>query len=244
MKNFETYLDKIRRTFKNDRRGRTMLIIIEGTDGSGKETQTIKLCKRLEAEGKKVKRISFPNYDSDASAPVKMYLAGKFGTDANSVNPYAASTMYAIDRFASFKEDWEKDYKEGTIIIADRYTTSNMLHQSSKFVSEFERKNYVTWLKNLEYKKMNLPEPDLVFFLNMPPECSEKLRAERMNKITGEEKKDIHEGNKQYMQRTYDLGCVLAFEESWQEINCTTKEKIKTIDEINEELYSQLKNLI
>lgn len=221
-----------------------MLIVIEGTDGSGKETQTNKLCERLIAEGKKIKRISFPNYESEASAPVKMYLAGKFGTTANSINPYAVSTMYAIDRYASFKEDWEKDYNdEETIIIADRYTTSNMLHQGSKFTSEFGIVNYISWLKNLEYSKMELPIPDLVFFLDMPPLYSEKLRLERKNKITGEETKDIHERDKEYMKRTYEVGSFISNSQEWEVIKCVSENKIKTIDEINEELYNKIKSL-
>lgn len=217
------------------------LIVIEGTDGSGKETQTKLLCEKLINEGYKVKKISFPNYESESSAPVKMYLAGKFGDKAKEVNPYPVSTMYAIDRYASFKEDWEKDYNdENTIVIADRYTTSNMLHQGTKL--EFnEQNNYIDWLKDLEYNKMKLPEPDVVFFLDMPTKCAESLRKTRLNKITGEEKKDIHEKDIKYMEEVYNKGRIIALNEMWEMISCTGSLGIKPIEEINEEVLRKLR---
>ena len=173
------------------------LIVIEGTDSSGKETQTKRLFEKLEEKGLKVKKISFPNYDSPACEPVKMYLSGAFGEDAMKVNPYPVSTMYAIDRYASFKTDWEKFYNEDGIIVTDRYVTSNMVHQASKIKDLDEKKQYLNWLEDLEYEKMGIPRPDLVIFLNMPTEMAVKLMAERKNKITGEEKKDIHERDKE-----------------------------------------------
>lgn len=217
------------------------LIVIEGTDGSGKETQTKLLCEKLINEGYKVKKISFPNYESESSAPVKMYLAGKFGDKAKEVNPYPVSTMYAIDRYASFKEDWEKDYNdENTIVIADRYTTSNMLHQGTKL--EFnEQNNYIDWLKDLEYNKMKLPEPDVVFFLDMPTKCAESLRKTRLNKITGEEKKDIHEKDIKYMEEVYNKGRIIALNEMWEMISCTGSLGIKPIEEINEEVLRKVR---
>ena len=217
------------------------LIVIEGTDGSGKETQTKLLCEKLINEGYKVKKISFPNYESESSAPVKMYLAGKFGDKAKEVNPYPVSTTYAIDRYASFKEDWEKDYNdENTIVIADRYTTSNMLHQGTKL--EFnEQNNYIDWLKDLEYNKMKLPEPDVVFFLDMPTKCAESLRKTRLNKITGEEKKDIHEKDIKYMEEVYNKGRIIALNEMWEMISCTGSLGIKPIEEINEEVLRKLR---
>lgn len=217
------------------------LIVIEGTDGSGKETQTKLLCEKLINEGYKVKKISFPNYESESSAPVKMYLAGKFGDKAKEVNPYPVSTMYAIDRYASFKEDWEKDYNdENTIVIADRYTTSNMLHQGTKL--EFnEQNNYIDWLKDLEYNKMKLPEPDVVFFLDMPTKCAESLRKTRLNKITGEEKKDIHEKDIKYMEEVYKKGRIIALNEMWEMISCTGSLGIKPIEEINEEVLRKVR---
>lgn len=219
------------------------LIVIEGTDSSGKETQTNKLFEKLEKAGKICKKISFPNYESDSSAPVKMYLAGKFGKEAGKVNPYPVSTMYAIDRYASFKENWGKDYAEGKIIIADRYTTSNIVHQAAKFDSESEKNSYITWLEDLEYNKMELPKPDMVIFLNMPTEKAFELMENRNNKITGEEKKDIHEKDKEYLKKSYENACSISKKLNWVEISCVQGQNIKSIDEISEELYNKVLNI-
>ena len=180
------------------------LIVIEGTDSSGKETQTKKLYERLANEVEKVRKISFPNYESPACEPVKMYLAGAFGDNALNVNPYPVSTMFAIDRYASYKMDWESFYNAGGIIVTDRYTTSNMVHQASKIENIDEKSKYLGWLEDLEYNKMGIPKPDLVIFLNMPTEMAVKLMEARKNKITGEEKKDIHEKDTSYLKKSYD----------------------------------------
>lgn len=213
------------------------LIVIEGTDSSGKETQTKKLFEKLSEDGKICKKISFPNYDSDSSAPVKMYLAGKFGKDAGKINPYPVSTMYAIDRYASFKEDWGNDYEKGKIIIADRYTTSNIVHQAAKIENETEKEQYITWLEDLEYNKMELPRPDMVVFLNMPTEKAFELMANRNNKITGEEKKDIHEKDRDYLIKSYENACAISKKLGWAEISCVENQRIKSIEEIADELY-------
>ena len=160
------------------------LIVIEGTDSSGKETQTKKLFEKLQSLNKNVKKISFPNYESPACEPVKMYLAGNFGTDAEKLNPYPISTMYAIDRYASFKMEWGKFYKNDGIIITDRYTTSNMVHQASKILDKDQKIEYLSWLEDLEYNKMELPKPDMVIFLNMPTDMAIKLMENREPNIT------------------------------------------------------------
>ena len=158
------------------------LIIIEGGDGSGKATQTAKLLERLQAEGYPVRSVSFPNYDSPAAEPIKMYLRGDFGKEANSVNAYVASTLYAIDRFASYRQDWQAFYEAGGIIIADRYTTSNMVHQMIKYTDGEERKTFLQWLDQLEYDLYGLPRPDAVILLDMPLSLSKSLLAERTAK--------------------------------------------------------------
>ena len=196
------------------------LIVIEGTDSSGKETQTKKLYERLANEVEKVRKISFPNYESPACEPVKMYLAGAFGDNALNVNPYPVSTMFAIDRYASYKMDWESFYNAGGIIVTDRYTTSNMVHQASKIENIDEKSKYLGWLEDLEYNKMGIPKPDLVIFLNMPTEMAVKLMEARKNKITGEEKKDIHEKDTSYLKKSYDNACDIAKKYNWQEIKC------------------------
>ncbi|SJZ98846.1 dTMP kinase [Cetobacterium ceti] len=220
------------------------LIVIEGTDSSGKQTQTEKLYERLEKEYDKIKKISFPNYDSPACEPVKMYLAGEFGTDAQKVNPYPASTMYAIDRYASYKKDWEEFYEENGIILTDRYVTSNMIHQASKISDKEEKEVYLNWLEDLEYNKISIPRPDLTIFLNMPPEMANKLMEARKNKITGEDKKDIHEKNKEYLRKSHENACEIAKKYNWVEIKCVDGERLKTIDEINDEIYEEVKKIL
>lgn len=150
------------------------LIVIEGLDGSGKGTQAALLVKNLEARGLAVRKVSFPDYASDSSALVKMYLSGQFGSDPSDVNAYAASTFYAVDRFASFKRDWGTFYGEGGIVVADRYTTSNAVHQCSKLPRE-QWDSYLRWLFDFEYRLMGIPAPDAVVYLSVEPAVSQSL---------------------------------------------------------------------
>lgn len=220
------------------------LIVIEGTDSSGKETQTRKLYERLKKNKKNVIKISFPNYESPACEPVKMYLAGEFGDKAQEINPYPVSAMYAIDRYASYKKDWGEFYSSGGIIITDRYTTSNMVHQASKLSDKEEKKSYLEWLCDLEYNKMELPKPDVVIFLNMPSEMAQKLMLERKNKITGEKEKDIHEKDYKYLKKSYENACFIAKQEKWVEIECVRDGKLKSIEEIGEKIYKIVEKII
>ena len=211
------------------------LIIIEGTDGSGKQTQTgllyEKLCKIKGRE--KVKKISFPNYESKASEPVKMYLAGEFGEKADSVNAYAASVLFSVDRFASFKTEWEEFYSSGGIVLSDRYTISNMIHQASKIKDREEREKYLDWLVDLEWNKIGIPEPDLVFFLDIPFDVSQKLMQNRKNKITGDKVKDIHEQDAEYLRNAYNIAKELAIKYKWNIVDCVENDKPRSIEEIN-----------
>lgn len=220
------------------------LIVIEGTDSSGKETQTRKLYERLETEITNVRKLSFPNYKSPACEPVKMYLAGAFGDNALDINPYPVSTMFAIDRYASYKMEWEKFYQDGGIIVTDRYTTSNMVHQASKIESIDKKNEYLDWLEELEYSKMGIPRPDLIIFLNMPTETAAELMAQRKNKITGEDIKDIHEKDISYLKKSYENACNIAKKYNWLEIKCVENGKLKTIDEIGEEIFSVVKKIL
>ena len=222
------------------------LIIIEGTDGSGKQTQTELLYKRLsEIKGEeKVKKISFPNYESRASEPVKMYLAGEFGKTAESVNAYAASVLYSVDRFASFKTEWEEFNNDGGIVISDRYTISNMIHQVPKISDKSEQSKYLDWLIDLEWEKIGIPKPDVVFFLDIPFEISQKLMKNRENKITGEKEKDIHEKDKNYLKNAYEVAKELSLKYNWNVVSCVNEDKLRTIEEINNELLEVvLKNI-
>ena len=222
------------------------LIIIEGTDGSGKQTQTELLYKKLKKiKGEdKIKKISFPNYESQASEPVKMYLAGEFGKTAESVNAYAASVLYSVDRFASFKTEWEEFYNNGGIVISDRYTISNMIHQVPKILDKAEREKYLDWLIDLEWRKIGIPKPDVVFFLDIPFEFSQKLMQDRENKITGEKEKDIHEKDKNYLRNAYETAKQLSLKYGWNVISCVSEDKLRTIEDINDEMLKiSLKNI-
>ncbi|MCD8048647.1 MAG: thymidylate kinase [Clostridia bacterium] len=216
------------------------LIVIEGVDCSGKETQTVRLYERLVDEGKTVKRVSFPDYESESSAAVRMYLNGDFGKSAFDVNPYAASVLFAVDRFASYRTKWKKDLESG-IVIADRYVTSNMVHQASKLDTREEKERFIEWLCDLEYGKMELPKPDKVIFLDMPPEMSAKLNLERKNKINGSDAKDIHERDLDYLKKSYENACFVADMQGWTVIKCAAAGKVRAIDDIAEEIYCKVK---
>lgn len=213
------------------------LIIIEGGDGSGKATQTALLKERLQQEGYKVKSVSFPNYDSPAAMPVKMYLAGDFGKNPSDINPFVASSLYAVDRFASFRMEWQAFYEAGGIILADRYTTSNMVHQMVKYDDEAERNTFLDWLEDFEFVKFGLPRPDVVCLLDMPLAVSEALMAERKHK-TGGATGDIHERDHAYLGRVHAAYDELVARYGWQRIACAdSKNVLRTIEDIHEDVY-------
>lgn len=217
------------------------LIIIEsGSDASGKATQTKKLYDRLLEEGYKIKKVEYPNYQGESSALVKMYLRGDFGKNPSDVDPYIASTFYAADRYASFKTEWEQFYNEGGIIIADRYTTSNMVHQASKMDIK-DRDKYLDWLVEYEFNMYKIPSPDCVVFLDVPIDFSKKLMENRKNKFTGEEKKDIHESDIDYLTKSYNNSLFIADKYNWNKINCVENDKLRSIESIHEEVYTLVK---
>ncbi len=205
------------------------LIVIEGLDGSGKSTQLELLPVGLKQNGINVKTVSFPAYESNSSALVKMYLAGEFGKKPNDVNAYAASTFYAVDRFASFKTDWGKFYNEGGTVVAGRYTTSNAVHQCSKLAKE-EWAPFLDWLYDFEYNKVGVPKPDKVIFLDMPVEVSQKLLSGRYN--GDEAKKDIHEKDTEYLAKCREAAVFTAKYSGWTIIHCAKDGNPRTIDEI------------
>ena len=216
------------------------LFVIDGTDGSGKQTQFDKLKERLTADNINFKYISFPKYESESSALVKMYLSGKFGENAKDVSPYIASTFYAADRYATYKIDLEEYYNNDGIILADRYTTANMVHQAGKITNVIERRKFLDWLWDFEFNLYKLPIPAKVFFLNMPPEYAIKLIEERKNKITNNDQKDIHERDKQHIIDAYNAAKDLVDEYGWYEVKCVNNREIRTIEDINEEIYAEL----
>ena len=220
------------------------LFVIDGTDGSGKQTQLKKLEERLDKEGIDYKKVSFPNYDSPSSALVKMYLSGEFGAHAKDVSPYIASTFFAADRYATYKKDLEEYYKNGGIILADRYTTANMVHQAGKIADKQEREKFLDWLWDYEFNLYGLPVPTKSFFLNMPPDYAEELMKNRENKFTHEAKKDIHESDKNHLIDAYNAACNLVDKYNWYEVKCVKENKIRTIDDIHEEIYNEIKKYI
>lgn len=213
------------------------LICIEAGDGSGKETQTNKLFERLQNQNYNVRKISFPNYASESSALIKMYLRGDFGSKPDDVNPYVASTFYAADRYASYKKEWGAFYEQGGIVLADRYTTSNMVHQAVKITNPGEREEFLSWLWNFEFQLFGLPQPDCVIFLDMPPKYAVQLMENRRNKITGSEQKDIHESDKAYLEQAYKGALWLAEKYGWHWIKCVNNNQIRPIMDIHNEIF-------
>lgn len=220
------------------------LIVIEGVDSSGKATQTEMLYNRLKSEFEKVDKVSFPNYESASSSIVKMYLNGDFGTDANSVNAYTASSFFALDRYASVNGDWKDIFYGDGIVIADRYVTSNMVHQASKIDISADKDAFLDWLYDFEYKKLSLPEPDLIIFLDMPVKYAVELMKNRKNKINDSDVKDIHESDTEYLNKSYNNAVGIANKYGWNTISCVKDGKVRAIENIAEEIYNKVKNIL
>ena len=220
------------------------LFVIDGTDGSGKQTQLGELKNRLNKEKIDYRVVSFPNYDSKTSTLVKMYLSGEFGTNSKEISPYIASTFYAADRYATYQTELKEYYENGGLILADRYTTSNMIHQAGKIKDKKERDKFLKWLWDFEFNLYKLPIPTEVFFLNMPVEKSLELIANRDNKFTHSSKKDIHESDKNHLMDAYSAACDVAKDYNWYEVKCVKDDRIRTIEDIHEEIYNEIKKHI
>ena len=217
------------------------LIVIEGLDGSGKATQAKRLAAALQQRGERVREISFPNYDSDSSALVKMYLSGAFGTQPGDVNAYAASSFYAVDRYAGMKQDWGGFYDAGGILIADRYTTSNAVHQCCKLPREFWDR-YLDWLFDYEYRLLGLPAPDLVVYLRLGIETSQRLMSERYH--GDEKKKDIHESNTSYLNQAHLAADYCADKYAWKTVECAENDSLRSIEEIGADVWNLLPRVL
>lgn len=217
------------------------LIVFEGTDGSGKSTQFELLAKRLEAEQIGFQRLRFPQYEEPSSALIRMYLGGAFGDDPEAVNAYAASTFYAVDRYASYQRVWKDYYQGGGLVVSDRYTTSNAVHQGSK-VPEGERAEFFRWLYDLEYDRMGLPRPDLVVLLDMPVELSEQLMRKR-EQSTGTHA-DIHERDEDYLKKCRDVALHAAKYYGWRTVSCAKDGAIRSVEDIHEEVYAIVKSCL
>ena len=225
------------------------IIVIEGTDGSGKQTQARLLRERLEKEDYSVYSASFPNYPSDSSAAVRMYLNGQIKSKPEEVSAKAASTFYAVDRYITYKKEIESIHKQGeSVIVFDRWVESNIIHQGAKFISdktcEPERSeglvDFITWLHRLEYLDFEVPRPDTTIYLNVPVDYTMALRKDRANKITGGEKQDIHEASERHLIDASMTGMLAAATLNWEVIECVKDGKMRTIDDIAEEVWQRV----
>ena len=217
------------------------LIVFEGTDGSGKATQAKLLCRRLEQEGIGYRKIDFPRYGKPSAAMVEEYLQGNLGKSAGDVNAYAASVFYAVDRYASYKQDWGDFYENGGLVVADRYTTSNAVHQASK-LPEAERGAYLDWLFDLEYSRMGLPAPDLVVYLDMPTEITERMMRRRESDSGTHA--DIHERDSAYLRRCRANAGEVARLCGWTVVHCAAGDAPRTVEDIHGEVWQRVREVL
>ena len=220
---------------------RGKLIVIEGLDGSGKATQTARLCKYIDEKKIEYTKLSFPNYDSPSSALVKMYLGGEFSDTPGGVNSYAAAAFYAVDRCAGFLKDWKNDYDNGRLFIADRYTTSNAIYQTSK-LPESEWDNFLDWIEDFEYNKLGVPKADRVVYLDMSIEVSQKLMSLRYD--GDESKKDIHESNVEFLRQCRESALYAAEKLGWNVVRCDDGEKPRSIEDISRDILNFVDDII
>ena len=213
------------------------LIVIEGTDGSGKSTQFRLLSQRLTEENREFKHLVFPRYSEPSSALIRMYLGGEFGGSPADVNAYAASAFYAVDRFASYKQDWGKWYEDGGLVLSDRYTTSNAVHQASKEHGE-KQGEFLKWLYEFEYDKLGLPRPDLTIYLDVPTDFTEKLLRGR--EAATNTHADIHEKDMAYLATCRETGRAAAKFYNWTVIECVRNGTMRSIEDIHQEIYGHV----
>lgn len=212
------------------------LIVLEGLDGSGKSTQLPLLEQELRRRGP-VRTVSFPDYSSPSSALVKMYLGGEFGDKPGDVNAYAAGAFYAVDRYASFKKDWQRDYESGVTILAGRYTTSNMIYQMEKLPRP-QWEGYISWAEDFEYERLGLPRPQRVIFLDMPLDAAQKLLSKRYG--GHDEKKDLHERDLRYLESCAQCARFAAEKLGWRVVECARGAEPLSIEEIHRRVVSAL----
>lgn len=217
------------------------LIVLEGTDGSGKATQCQALYEALSQQGVSCRKIEFPRYQEESSALIRMYLGGAFGNKPSDVNAFAASTFYAVDRYASYKQDWGEFYRAGGVVLADRYTTSNAVHQASK-LSGRAREEYLQWLFDFEYNLMELPKPDLVIYLDVPTD----LTAENMHRREAETgtSADIHERDQTYLRQCREAAAEAAELFGWRRIACTQNGTMRPIADIHQDVLRAVKEIL
>lgn len=217
------------------------LIVIEGTDGSGKSTQFRMLSEHLKNDNVQFHHLVFPRYDQESSALIRMYLGGQFGTKPADVNAYAASAFYAVDRYASYKTDWGQWYENGGLVLSDRYTTSNAVHQASKEPEESQQ-DYLQWLYDFEYEKLRLPRPDLTIYLDVPTDFTERLLRHREQDTNTQA--DIHEQDTQYLATCRQTGRRAAAYYGWTVIHCVKDGAMRSIEDIHQEIYQHVRKCL
>lgn len=222
--------------------GKGKLIVFEGTDGSGKSTQFKLLCQRLQDRGTRFQKLVFPQYSEPSSALLRMYLAGEFGSHPNDVNPYAASTFYAVDRYAAWKKVWGEYYEAGGLVLSDRYTTSNAVHQGGK-LEEKDQPAFFDWLFDFEYRKLGLPQPDMVVYLDMPTEQS--VRLLRSRESLTHTKGDIHEVDTAYLALCRQTALRASEHYGWYRVSCVDGEgNIRPVEDIHAQIWGALEGLL
>lgn len=217
------------------------LIVLEGIDGSGKSAQYRRLKARFEREGIDCRTIVFPRYEQESSALIRMYLEGRFGKNPSDVGPCAASIFYAVDRYASYMTDWGEYYRSGGVVLSDRYTTSNAVHQASKLPAD-ERREFLDWLFDLEYHRMGLPEPDLVLYLDLPTEVSEQMLRRREQATATAA--DIHEQDGDYLRRCRESARQIARDLGWSVVDCAEGDHPRTVEDIRQEVLRRAEPLL
>jgi dTMP kinase len=213
-------------------------MVLEGTDGSGKSTQFELLRRRLERESVPFRHAVFPRYDQPSSALIRLYLEGEFGSAPGDVNAYAASAFYAVDRYASYRQDWGTWYEDGGLVLCDRYTTSNAVHQASKLPGQ-DRESFLRWLYEFEFDKLGLPRPDLVLYLDMPVEQSEHLLRRR--ETTTDTQADIHERDSAYLAACREAASYAADLLGWRRIPCMEAGQLRTVEEIHQDIWKEVR---
>ncbi len=217
------------------------LVVLEGLDGSGKGTQAKLLAEALVCRGVPLRPVTFPDYSSPSSSLVKMYLNGEFGAQPEDVNAYAASAFYAVDRFASFRKGWGGDYRQGKLILCDRYATSNMVYQMGK-LPRAEWDGYLAWVEDFEYQKLGIPRPDLVLYLDMPIGVSQKLLLRRYQGDSG--KKDIHESHLAFLRSCGECARYAGKRLGWKVVSCAKGGEPLPVEEIHRAVLAAVEPLL
>ncbi len=221
--------------------GKPFLLVLEGLDGSGKSTQCDLLTQRLRQEDIFFQRISFPDYQDPSSSLVRMYLSGEFGGSPQEVNPYAAASFYAVDRYASYQRFWRRPYHDGAVIIADRYTTSNLIYQMPKLPKD-QWDAFSAWVEDYEYGKLGLPRPDGVLYLDVSPEVSQELLTQRYEGDEG--KKDLHERSRTYLLDCRHAALFCVQKQGWKAIPCAKEGAIREKEAIHQEIWEYLRQFL